>query len=213
MRHLLILLLMVLFSFSVFAQSRDHSKPHFKDGLYLNFKQVKTNSPIPKVRIRTNLDYANSHFFDELVQNEYIVFYDNLGNSEKVKTEQIWGYCNRGTLYINVHNQFNRIPVLGSISHFTALYSYTEYRSPYSTYSYYDRYNTTAQNKTELRQYVLDFETGEVREFNYKTMEVLLSNDPELMEEYTSLSRRKKRKMKFYYLRQYNEKHPLEFNE
>jgi hypothetical protein len=211
MKYILIVGIYFLSVFEILAQIPDKHSVRFKEGIYLNFEQVKNNNPIPKVQIRTTLDYSDISFFDELTQQEHIVFYDNLGNSKTVKTDQIWGYCNKGTLFINIHNQFNRIPVLGMISHFTAQYTYTEYRSPYS-YSYYDRYTNTSQNKTELRQYLLDFKTGEVYEFHHKSVEALLSDDPELMEEYSSLSGRKKKKMKFFYIRKYNEKHPIKFN-
>ena len=64
---------------------------------------------------------------------------------------------------------------------------------------------------TELRQYLLDFETGEVMEYDMDGVEILIMKDPELHDEYVSLSRRKKGQLKFVYIRKYNEKHPLYF--
>lgn len=209
-RYSLAIVVLLIFSLAG-AQSNDSAENRFKDGLYLNFNQVQTNKPIPKIQIRTSIPYSDIDFFEELIKQEFIVFYDQLGNSQKVKTEQIWGYCNRGSVYINLHDDFNRIPVLGSLSHFTATFTYTEYQSPYQYSSYYDRYYNTQQNKTELRQYILDFKTGKIYDFNYKAMEAVLAEDPDIMEEYSKLSKRKKRKLKFLYLRKYNEKHPLTF--
>ena len=65
------------------------------------------------------------------------------------------------------------------------------------------------QVNTELRQYLMDFESGEVMEYDIEGVEILLMKDPELHDEYVSLSRRKKGQLKFVYIRKYNEKHPL----
>jgi len=64
---------------------------------------------------------------------------------------------------------------------------------------------------TELKQYLLNFETGEVLEYEVESVEVLLMRDPELHDEYESLSNRKKKQMKFVFIRRFNEKHPLYF--
>ena len=39
----------------------------FNDGIYLNFDQVKTNSPIPKAKILTSTDYNDKDFFKNLL--------------------------------------------------------------------------------------------------------------------------------------------------
>lgn len=38
----------------------------FNDGIYLNFDQVKMNSPIPKAKILTSTDYNDKEFFKKL---------------------------------------------------------------------------------------------------------------------------------------------------
>ena len=180
----------------------------FKDGVYLNFLQLKTNNPLPKVQIKTKLDYSDMNFFDELTKQKHIIFYDKLGTSHKVKSSKIWGYCNRGVLYINFNDAFNRIPVVGSISHFPAEFTYSSYDPQYSynhQRNYYDNRNT----QTEQRQYLLDLDKGNIYDFNYKSLESLLINDIKLYEEYSVLSKRKKKKLKFFYLRKFNKNNPI----
>ena len=89
-------------------------------------------------------------------------------------------------------------------------YSYNPY---YSSSYYYNRYSMPQSNttSTDLRQYLLDFETGDVMEYDTESVEVLLMKDPELSDEYHSLSGRKKKQMKFVFIRRFNEKHPLYF--
>ena len=126
-----------------------------------------------------------------------------------VKTSDIWGYARKGSLYIQKGELFNRMPVLGSICHFVAnvtVYNDRHY-DPYYNYSYNVQPNTT----NELRQFILDFETGKVLEYNYESVLIILMRDEELYEEFNNLKKRKKREKKFLYVRKYNEKYPLYF--
>ncbi|NPA69050.1 MAG: hypothetical protein GXO50_10615 [Chlorobi bacterium] len=183
----------------------------FKDGIFLNFEQLKNNSPVPKSQIQTTLDYNDFDFYERLFRDkEFITIYDNLGVRKKIKIKNIWGFSDKGVLYININNEFNRIPVFGSISHFVAeqtVREYNPYYYGYSSYYYDDPYNV----KTVTVQYLLDFETGKLYEFTVNSVEKLISRDPELYEEFSKLSPRKKKKLKFLYIRKYNQKHPVYF--
>lgn len=184
----------------------------FKDGIFLNFQQVKNNSPIPKSQIMTTIDYNAFDFYDKLLDNKYITIYDNLGVQKKIDVEKIWGFSDKGILYININDEFNRIPVFGSISHFIAnktFQEYDPYRYQYQNSRYY--YNDPYTTKTVMIQYILDFETGKIYEFNVNSVEKILIKDPELYEEFSKLSNRKKKKLKFVYIRKYNQKHPVYF--
>ena len=114
----------------------------FKDGIYLNFDQVKMNSPIPKAKILTSADYNDKEFFRDLLESDKIYFYDNMGIRQEVSKSDIWGYSRNGIIYIQVQGNFNRITFVGSISHFVAditTYDPRYYNSPYG-YGYYDPY-------------------------------------------------------------------------
>lgn len=183
----------------------------FKDGLFLDFDQVKKNDPIPKSQIVTNINYNSFDFYEKLFDNKTISLYDNLGNKQDIEIKNIWGFSDKGVLYINLNDEFNRIPVFGNICHFIANKTYTEY-DPYSYYPY-NRYSNyyydNRTTKTVLMQYIIDFETGKIYDFNYKSVELLISKDAELYEEFVKLSKRKKKKLKFLYVRKFNIKHPV----
>lgn len=191
----------------------------FNDGFYANFNMVKANSPIPATRIVSEVDLFDRDYYDKVVARDDIIFYDKNGVKQTIKSKNLWGYARNGVLYINVGQAFHRISFVGSICHFVA--SVTTYNAnyydpygynPYNYNSYYNnRYMApqTRQANTELRQYLMDFESGEVLEYDMDGVEILLMKDPELHDEYVSLSRRKKGQLKFVYIRKYNEKHPL----
>jgi len=199
-----------------------HPGFEFNDGIFANFEMVRDNNPIPPARISTDVDIYDRDFYDKVTAENEIIIYDDNGVKKVMETENIWGYGRNGVLYINVASEFHRISFVGSISHFVAsITTYNpNYYDPYYANPYYSPYGynqhrmpPSSYSSTELRQYLLDFESGEVMEYNTESVEVLLMKDPELSDEYQSLRNRKKKQMKFVFIRRYNEKHPLLFPE
>jgi len=212
--------------------------PDFKfiDGIYLDFEMVKMNSPIPKAKLLTSVDYNDREFFKKILALDKIYFYDALGVRQEIDKSNIWGYSRNGVLYIQVQENFNRITFVGNICHFVAdittvdsrytnspygyydpyyssygygnYYNPYSYYSPYSPYSPYSNYNQPV-SRTELKQYMIDFETGKVLEFDVDNTELLLMKDPALYDEYLQLSKQKKKEQMFVYIRKFNEKNPL----
>jgi hypothetical protein len=202
----------------------------FRDGVYVNFDQVKQNSPIPKARLLTSTDYNDKEFFKKLLESEKIYYYDGMGIRQEIDVDNIWGYARNGVIYIQVQNNFNRITFVGSICHFVAdvttydsryyspyggyydpyyysPYSYGNYYSPYG--SYYSPYNRNNMSRSEIKQYLIDFENGKTLEFDQKNTELLLMKDSEIYEEYVRLPRKDRKDLMFVYIRKFNEKNPL----
>lgn len=202
----------------------------FTDGIYVNFDQVKANSPIPKAKLLTSADYNDRDFFNKVFESEKIFFYDVMGVRKEIPKSSIWGFSRNGVLYIQVEKEFNRITFVGSICHFVA--DVTTYDSNYygnSPYGYYDPFynpygysgyggmyspygmpyqpNQIARN--EMKQFLIDFETGKVHDYTPKAVTLLLMKDPELHEEYVRLNRSKQKQLMFVYVRKFNEKYPL----
>ncbi len=186
----------------------------FRDGVFLNIEDVKKNEPIVKARIISNLDFDDYTFFEKLLADEHFVVLDGMGLRKEINSEDIWGFSQNGVLFIYWNEEFNRIPVFGTVCHFIADKTYVQqnnrsrynyYNNPYDPYYPYN-YNTT---KTELRQYLLDMEMGEVLDYSYKNIEIILMRDAKLYEEFVNLKKKQRKKLKFLYLRKYNEKHPF----
>jgi len=60
-----------------------------------------------------------------------------------------------------------------------------------------------------LRQYLIDFETGKIYEFDVESVKVLIMRDPELYEEFVKLTKKKQKELMFVYIRKFNERNPL----
>lgn len=197
------------------------SEFQFGDGIYANFDMVLANDPIPPARIVTDLDMFDRAFYEKITAGKEIVIYDENGVKKELPTHEVWGYGRNGVIYINVGSAFHRISFVGSICHFVATvttynpnyYDPYYYNPYYSSSYYYNRYSMPQSNtaSTDLRQYLLDFETGDVMEYDTESVEVLLMKDPELADEFHSLSNRKKKQMKFVFIRRFNERNPLYF--
>lgn len=205
----------------------------FRDGIYLNFDQVKENNPIPKAKLLTSVDYNDREFFRKLFENDKIYFYDNMGIRQEIARQDIWGYSRNGVLYVQIQENFNRITFVGNISHFVAdittydsrysPYGYGGYYDPYYSpygysssyypyspyYPYYSPYRNSNISRNELKQYIIDFENGKVLEFDIHNTELLLMKDSEIYEEWMNLPRRKRKELMFVYIRKFNEKNPL----
>jgi hypothetical protein len=210
----------------------------FTDGIFLNFDQVKINSPIPKAKILTSTDYNDKDFFKNLMSGEKIYFYDGMGIRQEVDKSSVWGFSRNGVLYVQIQGNFNRITFIGNICHFVAditsydnrysnspygyydpyyspyyspyynpySYGYGNYYSPYGSYYSPYRQNT---GRNELRQYLIDFDSGKILEYDIENTELLLMRDTELHEEYMRLPNKKKKDLMFVYIRKFNEKNPL----
>ena len=96
---LITLILSVVPVLSVFGQDSIRTEMvkytpdfRFKDGIYLNFEQVKNNSPIPKAKLLTSVDYNDREFFKKLLEMDKIYFYDDMGVRQEVAKSNIWGY-------------------------------------------------------------------------------------------------------------------------
>ncbi len=206
MRKNLIILFLLISSIgfpqtNLVPYSRDYE---FSEGLFLTINQFKTNSPISKSAIISDIPKSDIDFLKQITQQKNIVYKDSSNYEHKMQTSSIWGYCQNRTIYINYNNVFNRINVIGVLCQFSAMVATTPgFMDPmYSNYGM----STTVE---ELRQFVCDTQTNTILPFNVKNLSILLKNDPELYNQYMELGKRKKTDSQFIYLRKYNEKHPL----
>ena len=182
----------------------------FTDGIFLNFEQVKANNAVPLKNIISNEDYLSDNFISKILHKQEIYFYFK-GIKRTISSKSIWGYAQNGVLYINVQDNFYRIPSIGSISFFVASVK-VEYQSPIDPWSnsYYGIQN---QNYTtsEIQRFLLDFGDGSLYSYSIKNIEKLISKDDILYKDYMSLKKRIRKQKSFIYIRRFNENKPLYF--
>ena len=181
------------------------------NGIYLSFSDFKKNNPIIATKIISDYNKSSRDFFSQVLSKNSFIYSDSLGKEQSQKTNDIWGYCQNGTVYVNHGTDFNRVTIIGSIFHFVAsVQRPIGISDPFMTN---DPFANPQHFVYSTEQFVLDFETGKILDFNVATMETLLSRDAALSKEFSALKKKQKRDSTFVYLRKYNERHPIYFPE
>jgi hypothetical protein len=183
----------------------------FREGIYLTFEQFKDNNPIPKNSILSKIDKSDTEFLPAILDEKTFNYKDAADSVHIVSTENVWGFSRNGGIFIRIENDYNRIAVLGSISHFVAtitIYN-SGMNSPFMN-PYYGP-GSMPNNTQEMRQMILDYKTGRTIDFTQENMSTILQRDQLLFEEFNALKKSQKKDLLFLYLRKYNEKHPLFF--
>ncbi|HEU4719421.1 MAG TPA: hypothetical protein VFU15_16365 [Bacteroidia bacterium] len=201
------LLVLLLLPVKIFAQDSLKYSPDFSftEGIYLSFQQFRDNRPVPKSKIVSDYDTTKLNFIHQVVSGKTMRYLDADGHLVEINPGKLWGYSENNSVFIHFNGEFNRIVVIGSICHFTAYY--TTYATTGPTMNGPD-YGAPVEN---LRQYILDMQTGLVHDFVLEEMEPILQRDDAIYKEFMALRKGKRRKLMFFYLRKYNEAHPLYF--
>jgi hypothetical protein len=174
----------------------------FKDGIFMNFNEFKNNAP-SVTQFEVVKDKTSGSETDIYLKYNRP---DTSGNKKKKVTEQCFGYAKNGVLYFSDGNYgFYRMFIVGALSHFM------QYQQ---SSSYYDHnYNDPSMlnfSANDIREYLLDFETGETFLFNYHDFkDFLKTHDADLLNELEHS--KNKRDMIHHFLLKYNEKHPIYF--
>ncbi|MBI4930701.1 MAG: hypothetical protein HY841_08065 [Bacteroidetes bacterium] len=183
----------------------------FKEGIYLSFFNFKNNSPVPSSKIIFSSNKNDKDFLKYVLDKTTFTYIDSLGKEQEVKTDNAWGYSSNGNVYINHGTDFNRVNIIGSICHFVATVPVRVGMSDpfYNNDPFYNPQQFTYVSN----QYVIDFDSGKVLEFDVDNMEMFLQKDDALYKEFSALKKKQKRNSIFLYLRKFNEKHPVYFPE
>ncbi|HET6991561.1 MAG TPA: hypothetical protein VFJ43_09575, partial [Bacteroidia bacterium] len=178
----------------------------FKEGIYLNYESFRTNKPIPKSAIIADYSHEELDFIRKIVEKRTISYTDSSGKIQEVGPQNLWGFSENNSIYVRYNADFNKIVVMGSICHFTALYTTYLSTGPATGIG-----QTSGTPVESMQQYVLDTQTGKILDFILPNMEEILKRDPDLYKEFMAIKKGKRKQLMFIYLRKYNEKHGLYF--
>lgn len=189
--------------FPSFAQTDSVAFYHgyeFDEGIYLNIQQFKTNAPISKQAIVSQLNKNEIDFFSQLIEQKEIVYTTEKGEEKTISSDNLWGFCQNRGVYVFFNNDFHRLNVIGSICLFSAnVRVATAYSDPMMM----------GARVEELRQFVFSLKSPQIFEFNANTMTQLLKDDTELYNQFAVLKKRKREGAIFVFLRKYNQRNPF----
>jgi hypothetical protein len=180
------------------------------EGLYLTYMDFRHNWPIPKEKILTKINKDQLDFYSKLIEEDKIEYVERDGNNSTIRSEKVWGFCQNNVIYLNINKSFFRIPVFGAISYFLASIDVNAYSPGYNVFINGPVGNSTT-NAKEIREYLMNFYTGNLIEFNLENLEEMLKKDDTIYKEFMALSKKKKKEQANRFIRKYNEKHPVYF--
>ncbi|MBS1651495.1 MAG: hypothetical protein JSU07_05725 [Bacteroidetes bacterium] len=199
---------------SAFSQSADstvYNPPNaLKEGMYLNFLDFRRNLPLPKEYISCKTNKEQMDFYGKLI-DEQIATANVASGSFTFSPGRCWGFYQNNTLYINYEGMFYRVPVFGSICYLIASVNVVTYGAGYYDPMFGMTMGGAPIRTKELRNFIMSFYSGKMEEFTTQRAELLLSNDKDLFEEYSKLSRRKKQDQIYRFIKRYNDLHPIYF--
>ena len=228
MRQFLVyIFLLIRLSFKVSAQSDtlEPSAPTYvlKDGIYLHFSDLQTNNPLPIENISaTGIDKTQSDFISKTLTDNKEIIFSYKGSQYRAEVSKIWGYCQNGNVYVHFkEDKFWRVTVFGNISHFLATVMVTRYvSSGYGGYGmgfgmggmgYGMGGPSVPVKQPETHEFLMDYTTGDIVECNPTNLEVALSRDMNLYNQYMKIKKRKRKDFMILYIRKYNAEHPISF--
>ena len=207
---------------SVFSQEASYARQLseysdefvFNEGIYISFKDFRDNDPIPKELIISKLDANDESFLKNVLDLPEFSYCDTEGKVYKIAIDKVWGFNQNGNLYINIQNKFNRVLIIGKICHFVATVTtyVTTFNGPNSFYGF-GQNGMMRVPTTELKQLILDFDSGKIQDFSIENLEEILSRDATLLKEFQDVPARKKKDMLLVFLRKYNSKYQTYFPE
>lgn len=171
-----------------------------KDGVYFSFQDVKNNTPNLTLKDLFKSYYDTTFTIKQWAASSELYYKDRNGARQHLSYDSLWGYSEAGVPFIALTHRFHRISTVGSISLFREFYPVVrEGMTPVVT----DVKGTSTDR-------ILDFETGEIKEYSLENFSTLLMRDEELYKEFSKIEKPKaKRKKAYVYLEKYNEKHPM----
>lgn len=180
------------------------------EGLYLNYEDFRYNWPIPKEKIITNINKDQLDFYSKLIEQPEIEYMERDSSIRKIKSELVYGYCQNNVIFINYEKYFYRIPVFGNISYFLGTIEVRSYSSSFDPFMNAP-INSNGFKQREIKEFILDFYSGELSLFSIEKMEEYFKRDDEIYQAYNLLNKKKKKELVSKYIRMYNEKHPVYF--
>ena len=177
------------------------------DGIYLSYDDFRRNNIIGKERLLSDINKDQQEFVTKLLDGEKFSFINSDSLRVDMETLAPFAYRQNNTYYLNYNGDFYRVPVFGTISYFVATVVVV---NP----GFYDPrfgYGSTSTRTRELREFVMDYYTGEVLEFRMEQVKSMLSRDKTIYAEFKKLSRRRQKEQVYRFIRKYNERHPVYF--
>ncbi len=147
-----------------------------------------------------------------MILKRKIKYISNNGNKPKGSFTEFWGVYYHHNLYFNSTYGLKKVLIIGSLCFImddiimgssSPMASNMPFAQSSGTSGYTPQYDLRSS------AYIFDLQDKTIYHLDSSEMKEILKKDPELLQEYSALSYRKRKQQVFLYMRKYNERHPL----
>ncbi|MBX2874180.1 MAG: hypothetical protein KTR30_18825 [Saprospiraceae bacterium] len=207
MRYLLTPIILCLFVSQTNGQSASYDLPfsvefQFEEGLYVYFKQWKDNTPIRREQIISLSQPDNPYFFEEILSQPWVSYYNQYNEIQRVKSSKVFGYSMGNAVFTRDHAE---IRTIGAICMFTEVRPVTNIERTFASLAF-----PFPPRNENAKAFIIDFEYNRKLFFNKRNMEEILGRDPLLYRDYRQTKGKWRDKI-HQYIALYNERHPIYF--
>ena len=207
MRKLLICIFLSIYVIQVSAQAAyqviaNQEKLQFEEGLYLHFKDWKNNAPISRAQIISLADPNDPYFFEDILSQSYVSYYNHYGEVQRMKSSKVFGYCQDNIIYTRDHAE---IRTIGAICMFTEVRPVTNIDRTFASLAF-----PFPPRNEPAKSFIIDFEYNRKLFFNRRNMEDILERDRDLFQDYLDTKGKWKDKI-HQFIALYNERNPIYF--
>ena len=207
MRKLLTCIVLLICAVELCAQAAyhmmaTHEELEFEEGLYLHFKDWKNNMPITREQIISLSNPNDPYFFEEILSQAWVSYYNHYGEVQRMKSSKVFGYCQDNTIYTRDHAE---IRTIGAICMFTEVRAVTNIERTFASLAFpFPPRNETAKS------FIIDFEYNRKLFFNRRNMEDILERDRDLFQDYLHTKGKWRDKI-HQFIALYNKRNPIYF--
>lgn len=207
MRYLLTVTLLCSYTLQMLGQAESYRLPYsdnieFEEGLYIHFRAWKNNDPIRKEQIISLSNPDSPYFFEEILSQAWISYYNRYQEVQRVRSSKVFGYCTGNVIYTRDHAE---VRTIGAICMFTEIRQTTNFERTFASLAFpFPPCNESA------KAFIIDFEYNRKLFFNRRNMEEILERDPVLYRDYLRTKVKWRDKI-HQFIALYNERHPIYF--
>ena len=186
----------------------------FNDGVYFSFSDFKQNQPILRWEEVQGSLFSNPEAFTVKAET---LKQKSLGPTAENLLDSIWGFTIGGIPYIKIKKKegdlltlFSGMRVRGQLSYFS--YVVREERdinfsaiNPYTAKPF--RSTIEKRNLKFKKEKILLFDSGEIMDYSYENMEILMKSDPTLLRALYQIEDYELEEKMFKCLLIYNDRH------
>jgi len=174
----------------------------FREGVYMSFEDFACNCPSI---LMGDIRYTTGEVVEQ-IDPAYRLNYMYSDSLRRLPMLESYGYCSNGQIYLRRENFFDRLIVIGSLSHLIHREEYIDYTAMGTT-----GFNNQPIRRERKIEYLLNMRTGEKMLLDPDNLSLQIVAEPIMLHDFERMNKKARKQSMYRILRDYNAQHPLYF--